>query len=172
MPYVREGAMKVSDHHVRSPLLMINRSCQVCHPFPEQDLKARVDTIQNRTHALIDRSSKALVSMLDAIKAARQAGATPDQLKPVHELQRKAQWRLDYVASENSMGFHASQEVARILAESIDYSRQAESAAQALHLTRPQNPAPVPATQPVRGITPTEKAPPAPNRSLTEPEPK
>jgi nitrite reductase (cytochrome c-552) len=29
-------------------------------------------------------------------------------------------WRLDYIASENSKGFHASQEAARILAESID----------------------------------------------------
>jgi nitrite reductase (cytochrome c-552) len=38
MPYVREGAMKVSDHQVRSPLLMINRSCQVCHPVREDVL--------------------------------------------------------------------------------------------------------------------------------------
>jgi nitrite reductase (cytochrome c-552) len=172
MPYVREGAMKVSDHQVRSPLLMINRSCQVCHPFPEDQLKARVDTIQNRTRDLIGRSSKALVAMLDAIKSARQAGATPEQLEPIHELQRKAQWRLDYVISENSMGFHAAQEVARILAESIDYSRQAESAAQALHLARPQSPAQVPATQPVEGVTPADKAPPAPYKSLTQPEPK
>jgi nitrite reductase (cytochrome c-552) len=26
MPYMREGAMKISDHHVRSPLLNINRA--------------------------------------------------------------------------------------------------------------------------------------------------
>ena len=32
MPYKREGAMKVSEHWVRSPLLNISRSCQVCHP--------------------------------------------------------------------------------------------------------------------------------------------
>jgi nitrite reductase (cytochrome c-552) len=171
MPYVREGAMKVSDHQVRSPLLMVNRSCQVCHPFPEEALKARVDTIQNRTHELIARSSVALVAMLDAIKSARQAGATPEQLKPIYELQRKAQWRLDFVSSENSMGFHAAQEVARVLAESIDYSRQAEAAAQALHLSRPQTPASVPATQPIEGITPADKAPPAPYKSLTQPEP-
>ena len=28
MPYKREGALKISDHHVRSPLLNINRACQ------------------------------------------------------------------------------------------------------------------------------------------------
>ena len=47
-------------------------------------------------------------------------------LQELAELQRAAQWRLDFVAAENSMGFHAPQELARILAESIDLSRQAE----------------------------------------------
>jgi nitrite reductase (cytochrome c-552) len=159
MPYVREGAMKVSDHHVRSPLLMVNRSCQVCHPVAEDELKGRVTTIQDRTHQLLERSATSLVDMLDAIKGARQAGVSNEKLAPVLALQRKAQWRLDFVASENSMGFHAAQEVARVLAESIDYSRQAVAMAQALHLTQPQIPAPLPATQPVQGVTPAEKAP-------------
>jgi nitrite reductase (cytochrome c-552) len=60
------------------------------------------------------------------------------------------------------MGFHAAQETARILAESIDYSRQAQAAAQALQFAPPKTPAPVPATKPVEGITPAEKIPPAP----------
>jgi len=154
MPYVREGAMKVSDHHVRSPMLMVNRSCQVCHPVGEDQLKDRVATIQTRTHDLIGRSSRSLVDMLDAIKGARSAGVTLEQLSPVLELQRQAQWRLDFVSSENSMGFHAAQEVARVLAESIDYSRQAVAAAQALHLKEPQTPMTLPATRPVQGITP------------------
>ena len=48
MPYLRSGAMKVSDHWVRSPLLMVNRSCQVCHPYDEAELKERATVIQNR----------------------------------------------------------------------------------------------------------------------------
>jgi nitrite reductase (cytochrome c-552) len=47
-------------------------------------------------------------------------------LKELENLQRAAQWRLDMVAAENSMGFHAPQEMARILGESIDLSRQAQ----------------------------------------------
>ena len=31
MPYVRQGALKVSDHWVRSPMLNIARSCQTCN---------------------------------------------------------------------------------------------------------------------------------------------
>ena len=33
---------------------------------------------------------------------------------------------VDFVEAENSMGFHAPQEAARILAEAIDYARQGQ----------------------------------------------
>ena len=70
--------------------------------------------------------------MLDAVAAAKKSGATEAQLAPALALQRKAQWRLDFVAAENSMGFHAPQETARVLAEAIDYARQGQLAARAL----------------------------------------
>ena len=179
MPYAREGAMKVSEHWVKSPLLSINRSCQVCHHYPEAELEARVETIQDRHFALLGRAGQAAVDMLDAVEAIRKpydeanrtvaeakarealskdeayvkleaAGqakkleetikanllaawsekvAKDKELTEILELQRKAQWRLDFVAAENSMGFHAPQELARLLGESIDYSRQAVSRA-------------------------------------------
>ena len=31
MPYKSEGGVKFSDHHIQSPLAMIDRTCQVCH---------------------------------------------------------------------------------------------------------------------------------------------
>jgi nitrite reductase (cytochrome c-552) len=128
MPYKREGALKVSDHWVRSPLLNVARACQSCHPYPEAEIQARVQVIQDRTQVLMQRSAIALTDMLDAIAAAKQDGATSERLAPALALQRRAQWRLDFVAAENSMGFHAPAEAARILAESIDYSRQAQLA--------------------------------------------
>jgi nitrite reductase (cytochrome c-552) len=133
MPYKREGAVKISDHWVRSPALNVSRACQSCHPYAESELLARIDAIQTRTHDLLERSALAMVDMLDAIVAAKGAGASDEQLAPALELQRKAQWRLDIVAAENSMGFHAPAEAARILGESIDYSRQAQLAAGKLH---------------------------------------
>jgi nitrite reductase (cytochrome c-552) len=126
MPYERQGATKVSDHWVRSPLLNIARACQPCHAVPEEELKLRAETIQSRNAALLERGGAALLEMLDAIKDARDAGAKDEQLAPARELHRKAQWRLDFIAAENSMGFHAPQEAARVLAEAIDYARQAE----------------------------------------------
>jgi nitrite reductase (cytochrome c-552) len=120
------------------PLTNINRVCQQCHHYPEQEILKRVETIQDRHYALLTRAGNALVDMLDAIKAAKQANATEAQLAPILELQRQAQWRLDFVAAENSMGFHALQELARILGESIDMSRQAQLAAASLKVTLAQ----------------------------------
>ncbi len=160
MPYVREGAMKVSDHWVRSPLLPnnINRACQVCHNVPEQELLARATGIQDRTRHLMERSAAALVDMLDAIRSAKAAGATDAQLAEAHKLQRSAQWRLDFISSENSMGFHADQEAARILGEAIDLARQGQVAAMAIRT--PAAPAVTEDGAPVIGVTPAGKAPP------------
>jgi len=129
MPYMREGATKVSDHWVRSPLLNINRTCQTCHRFSEDEIKARVEVIQQRNYDLLQRGGQALVALLDAIDAAKHRGATPEQLAGALKLQRRAQWRLDFIAAENSMGFHAPQEAARVLGEAIDYARQGQVAA-------------------------------------------
>jgi nitrite reductase (cytochrome c-552) len=182
MSFKREGALKVSEHWVRSPLLSANRSCATCHPNNDEELKARVIAIQDRHFALMSRAGGAAVNMIDAIVAVRKPydernrpvavakaretlekkdgfaklpkeeqekmiGAetkanllamwrevvekTPS-LTELGELQRQSQWRLDFVAAENSMGFHAPQEMARILAESIDLSRRAEIKAAAV----------------------------------------
>ena len=129
MPYQRVGALKVSDHWVRSPLLNINRACQTCHAVPEAELTGRVLAIQDRHYALLQLAAKATTDMLDGIVAAKKSGASEADLRNAAALHRKAQWRLDFVAAENSMGFHAPQELARILGEAIDFARQGQIAA-------------------------------------------
>lgn len=129
MPYTRSGAMKISSHNVRSPLESINHACQQCHHFPESELRQRVATIQEKTIAMTERAAQAMLDMLDAIAEARAAGVADDRLAEALRLGRKAMWRLDFISSENSDGFHADQEAMRILAESIDFSRQAQALA-------------------------------------------
>ncbi len=124
MPYVREGAMKISDHHVRSPLLNPSRSCQTCHRYPEKEIMARAEAIQDRTKALMLRAEQATVGLIQELADAKKSGATDDALQGARTLHRQAQWRLDFVAAENSMGFHAPQESARILAEAIDLAQR------------------------------------------------
>jgi nitrite reductase (cytochrome c-552) len=126
MPYKREGALKISDHHVRSPLLNVNRACQGCHRWPEEELKARVETIQQRTYKLRNVAMDALMGLIGDLKVAKAAGKTDQELAAAQTFQRKAQFYLDFVEAENSTGFHAPQEAARILGESIDFSRQGQ----------------------------------------------
>ena len=128
MPYKRDGAIKISDHHVRSALLNVSNACQTCHHFSETELKARVETIQDRTKALMLRAEDAVIALITEIQQAQEKGKSADDLKVAQGLQRQAQWRLDFVAAENSMGFHAPQEAARILGEAIDYARQGQVA--------------------------------------------
>ena len=128
MPYQREGALKISDHHIQSPLLNINRSCQTCHKATEEELKARVESIQARTYSLRNLAMDAVVELIDDIKAAKAAGKTDEQLASARDFQRKAQFYLDFVEAENSTGFHAPGEAARILGESINFSRKGQLA--------------------------------------------
>ena len=128
MPYKREGALKISDHHVRSPLLNINRACQTCHKWSEDELKARVETIQGRTYNLRNLTMDALIDLINDIKAARSAGRTDAAVATAQDFQRRAQFYLDFIESENSNGFHASQEATRILGESINFSRKGQVA--------------------------------------------
>jgi len=128
MPYTREGAMKFTDHQVQTPLANVNRSCQTCHNYTESEILARVDQIQKRTKTHLDRAETAVVELIRSIASAKAEGLTDDQLAPARDLQRKAQWRADYLNAENSMGFHAPAESLRIIGESIDYARQGEAA--------------------------------------------
>jgi nitrite reductase (cytochrome c-552) len=126
MPYKREGALKISDHHVRSPLLNINHACQTCHKWPEAELKSRVETIQDRVHNMRNLAMDALVELISELKAARAASAPAQQITVAQDFQRKAQFYLDFVEAENSSGFHAPEEALRILGESINFARKGQ----------------------------------------------
>jgi nitrite reductase (cytochrome c-552) len=126
MPYRREGAQKVSDHQVRSPLLDLSNACQSCHKISEAELHERVLTIQDTTVKTRDSATDALLALIGDLKAARDAGRSDDELAAARDFQRKAQFLLDFVSAENSTGFHAPQEAMRLLAESIDLSRKGQ----------------------------------------------
>jgi nitrite reductase (cytochrome c-552) len=121
-----------SSHRVRSPLLNLNRACQTYHNWPEAELRARAETIQERHFRLRSLALDALVALIHDIRTARAAGATDAELATARGFQRKAQFYVDFIEAENSMGFHAPQESARILAESINFSRQGQVALRGL----------------------------------------
>jgi nitrite reductase (cytochrome c-552) len=137
MPYTREGALKISDHHVRSPLLNLNRACQTCHQWPEAELRARVEVMQARTFHMRNQAMDALVALIADLKAARETGRTDAELAGARDSHRRAQFLLDFVEAENSMGFHAAQEAVRIIGDSINYARQGQVAVRDLPRASP-----------------------------------
>jgi nitrite reductase (cytochrome c-552) len=156
MPYMRVGAQKISDHHVRSPLLNINRACQTCHRFPEDELRARAEQIQERTFRLRSEALDAVVALIGDLRQARSRGRTAADLATALALQRRAQFLVDFVEAENSMGFHAPGEAARILAGALNYARQGQIAVRDRNF-RPQGLPPA-ALDAVRRITATTSA--------------
>ena len=108
--------------------LDVAASCQNCHPQSAEQLMARVQRIQDTTQELLRRGETAVAALIADIAAARSAGATDEALKEARAFQRRAQFMLDFVSAENSSGFHAPQEAARILAASVDLARQGQLA--------------------------------------------
>jgi nitrite reductase (cytochrome c-552) len=132
MPYIREGATKISDHWVRSPLTNVANACQPCHKMDEDQLKGRILTIQTRTAKQLRETETAIIALIDAINAAKAAGATDADLKEAWDFQRKANMRWDFISSENSTGFHSPQEAARVLGDALNFARMGQLSAERL----------------------------------------
>ncbi len=126
MPYQKVGAAKMTDHYVRSPMLNIQKACLTCHRWPEAELKARIEMIQERTFEVRGLAMDALVDYINDIKTVREK-IPADKLEIAYRHQRKAQFYLDFVEAENSMGFHAPGEALRILSISIDETRKGQN---------------------------------------------
>ena len=147
MPYIREGAMKVSDHWIRSPLTNVANACQSCHKLDEAKLTERIITIQNRTAKQLREAETAIIAAIDAINAAKAAGATDENLKEAWDFQRKANMRWDFISSENSTGFHSPQEAARVLGDALNFARMAQLSAERLTMNLSGEPATDPLLQ-------------------------
>jgi nitrite reductase (cytochrome c-552) len=113
-------------------MLNVNRACQTCHRWEEEELRQRVRTIQDRTFELRNLAIDAVLRLADDIAAqARRdsvGGTAAHRLATARDYQRKAQFLADFIEAENSMGFHADQETARVLARAIDYARRGQIA--------------------------------------------
>ena len=123
MPYMRVGAMKISDHWVRSPLLNIDNACQTCHVWPEEELRQRVHVIQDRTYEIRNIAIDAVLDLSRAIAQLAESDSAAPALPVARNYHRKAQFLTDIIEAENSMGFHADQESVRVLARAINYAR-------------------------------------------------
>ena len=126
MPYTRDGAAKFSTHNVQSPLLNAQAACGACHNNVEY-VVGRVNIIQDTVWATMSTTEDALVAAIDTIAAAAATpGVDEALLTEARDFHREAQLRWDFIAAENSMGFHNPEEALRILADAINLAYQAQ----------------------------------------------
>jgi len=124
MPYRSEGGIKYTDHHVQSPLLNIANSCAVCHRWSEEEIRTRVEGIQTKVERAKLAAEEALVYAHFDIAAAVEAGAAAEDLREARTFLRRAQFRWDFIAANNGMGFHSPQESMRLLGEAANMAQQ------------------------------------------------
>jgi len=134
MPSKTEGKLEYTDHQIRSPLYMVDRTCANCHDWTPEKAKQRVYEIQNRNREMLDRVERVLTSAHLEIGDAAKLGSTDAELAPVRKLVSKAQMYWDYIAASNGMGFHAPQESARVLGKALDMGQECRLQTQELRM--------------------------------------
>jgi nitrite reductase (cytochrome c-552) len=134
MPYKSEGGVKYTDHHIQSPLNNVANTCQVCHREETDRLMKDVYNRQDKIEELRRIAEKSLATAHIEAKVAWDNGATDEQMKPILKLIRHAQWRWDWVAAANALGFHSPVEAMRVLGTSIDKGGEARRLLAALFI--------------------------------------
>lgn len=124
MPYISEGGVKYTNHHISSPLQNTASSCQVCH---REETDALVKNVYDRQDKIIENRDKLEILLVRAHVEAKKAwdlGAQEIKMQKALKLIRQAQWRWDYAAAGHGNSFHAPVEISRIIASGIDKAQE------------------------------------------------
>lgn len=130
MPYQREGAAKVTNHKIASPMrdeASVNSTCLTCHHSTAEEMQQRVDTIQDRWQGSVDIAFDALDALIADIEANKDT-ADAEALSKARDFQRWASFLVDMNVSENSHGFHAPQYQVATLNQATDFARKGQLA--------------------------------------------
>lgn len=126
LPYMAEGGIKYSDHHIMSPLKNVSRTCQTCHRDSEENLIGYVYEHQDKALEIRNRIEVELAKAHIMAQTAWEKGAQEKEMKQALQLLRQAQWRWDFAVASHGAAFHAPVETQRILAHSLDRTLQAQ----------------------------------------------
>lgn len=125
MPYMSEGGVKYTDHHIQSPLNNIANSCQVCHREETAGLLRNVYDRQDKIIENRDKLEELLVRAHVEAKTAWDFGAEEQQMDQALQLIRHAQWRWDFSAAGHGNSFHSPVEISRIISGGIARAQEA-----------------------------------------------
>jgi nitrite reductase (cytochrome c-552) len=125
MPFISEGGLKFTDHHIQSPLNNVSNSCQVCH---REETEKLINDVYIRQDKIIENRNileTVLVRSHIEAKTAWDNGATEEQMKDILQDIRHAQWRWDFAAAGHGNSFHSPVETGRIISGGIAMAQDA-----------------------------------------------
>jgi nitrite reductase (cytochrome c-552) len=125
MPFISEGGLKFTDHHIQSPLNKVSGSCQVCH---REETERLIQDVYSRQDKIIENRNileQLLVRSHVEAKTAWDKGASELQMKEILSDIRKAQWRWDFAAAGHGNSFHSPVETGRIISGGMVYAQEA-----------------------------------------------
>jgi len=125
MPFISEGGVKFTDHHIQSPLNNISASCQVCHREETERLIADVYSRQDKILESREILEELLVRSHVEAKKAWDLGASEQQMKEILVDIRRSQWRWDFAAAGHGNSFHSPVETGRVISGGIAYAQDA-----------------------------------------------
>ncbi|MBU0663752.1 MAG: ammonia-forming cytochrome c nitrite reductase [Proteobacteria bacterium] len=125
MPYVQEGAVKYSDHHITSPLDNIATTCLNCHQETEEEFKAVVKRKLERKEQLVKITMDNLAKAHLEAKKAWESGATEEEMKDIQQDIRHGQWKWDYSIASHGAFYHAPEETLRLLSVANEQAQTA-----------------------------------------------
>ncbi|MCL1790977.1 MAG: ammonia-forming cytochrome c nitrite reductase subunit c552 [Peptococcaceae bacterium] len=119
MPFMTENGVKYSTHDVTSPLRTVEESCMTCHTQDKDWLTESVLTVQDNFWFNQHEAESAVVELHNTIKAAMDSGVDGDLIQKAQLAAREAQWYWDFLAAENSMGFHNPDQGMQVAMEAV-----------------------------------------------------
>jgi nitrite reductase (cytochrome c-552) len=123
MPVMLQDGVEIRSHWWTSPLRHVEESCSSCHADTAQ-IQAQTKAIQNE----IKKRQAAILELLAiaglAIQEAELQGADSAILAEARGYFQRAVFYWDYVAAENSYGFHNSTEAGKAFDQSEGYALQ------------------------------------------------
>jgi nitrite reductase (cytochrome c-552) len=69
-----------------------------------------------------------VLDLVGSIETARRTDSASPRIAQAQRYQRAGQFVVDFIEAENSMGFHADQEAARVLGNAINFARLGQAA--------------------------------------------
>ena len=128
MPKVtKEDGTVFTDHKVGNPFDRFDDTCAQCHTQSKEQLRGIVSTRKAQVLNMKLTAEKQIVAAHFEAGAAWDAGATEEEMKPILQDIRHAQWRWDYAIASHGVHMHAPEVALEVLGTAVDKAADART---------------------------------------------